>query len=320
VKLIGDDLLPVSTELKAIGHSISFHSGISAVMAKRQSCARILMYHGTPSESLHALAAQLRYLMCHFKIVPLESVIHWLGRGAEAGSNEIMLTFDDGLRNNMNVVYPILRELNAPATFFVCPDLIGNGKWLWNHEARCRLQTLPEQKLIELGHQLQTSAHSVDQTVEWMKTLALPARRQAEDAVRLATPGFNPTDAQRETYDIMTWEDLCSLDPALITIGSHTLSHPILNLLTADEIDFELRESRRLLEQKLGRAVEYFCYPNGSYDARVYEAVKTIYRAAVTTESGAVGRRNNTDPHRLPRIPSAESAALTAWRLHRPEA
>jgi peptidoglycan/xylan/chitin deacetylase (PgdA/CDA1 family) len=312
--------LPVSAELKSIGHSLSFHSGISAVMAKRQSCARILMYHGTPSASADALAAQLRYLVRHFKIVPLESVLRQPGDGKWSGSNEIVLTFDDGLRNNLTVVYPILRELKAPATFFVCPGLIESGKWLWNHEVRCRLQTLPEQPLRELSRQLQTIGNTIEEIVEWMKTLDLPKRQRAEEVVRSATPGFTPTDAQRERYDIMTWKELCTLDPGLITIGSHTLSHPILAQLTVDEIEFELRESRRLLEQRLNRAVEYFCYPNGSYDARVYQAVKRIYRGAVTTESGVVGRSDNTDPHRLPRIPSAESAALTAWRLHRPEA
>jgi len=220
----------------------------------------------------------------------------------------------------VTVVYPILRALSVHATFFVCPGLIGSSKWLWNHEVRCRLKTLPQQRLCDLSRQLQTTGNSVEEIVEWMKTLALPKRCQAEEAIRLAAPDFNPTDAQREAYDIMSWEDLHSLDPKLITIGSHTLSHPILPLLTVDELEFELRESCCLLEQKLSRAVEYFCYPNGSYDARVHHAVKTIYRAAVTTESGVVSRGGKTDPHRLPRIPSAESAALTAWRLHRPGA
>jgi hypothetical protein len=33
-----------------------------------------------------------------------------------------------------------------------------------------------------------------------------------------------------------------------------------------------------------------------------------------------VNGQEGLDLHSLPRIPSAESAALTAWRLHRPEA
>src|SRR2546429_8644843 len=84
--------LPVSSELKSIGHSLSFHSGFSAVMAKRQSCARIIMYHGTTAESAPALEAQLRYLARHFTIVPLESVISGYGDNQVASSNEIVLT------------------------------------------------------------------------------------------------------------------------------------------------------------------------------------------------------------------------------------
>jgi peptidoglycan/xylan/chitin deacetylase (PgdA/CDA1 family) len=119
---------------------------------------------------------------------------------------------------------------------------------------------------------------------------------------------------------MMGWDDLKSLDTGLIMIGSHTLTHPILTTLSTDEINAELRESRRCLEQKLGHTVDFFCYPNGSYDARVYEAVKNNYRAAVTTEIGVLNGKETLDLHRLPRIPSAENPALTAWRLHRPDA
>jgi peptidoglycan/xylan/chitin deacetylase (PgdA/CDA1 family) len=118
----------------------------------------------------------------------------------------------------------------------------------------------------------------------------------------------------------MDWDELKSLDPGLIMIGSHTLTHPILVTLSQAEIVSELRESRRYLEQKLDRAIDFFCYPNGAYDARVYEAVKNNYRAAVTTETGVLNGKEQLDLHRLPRIPSAENPALTAWRLHRPEA
>jgi peptidoglycan/xylan/chitin deacetylase (PgdA/CDA1 family) len=118
----------------------------------------------------------------------------------------------------------------------------------------------------------------------------------------------------------MSWDDLRSLDSDLVTVGSHTLSHPILTTLNAEEIEAEILESRRCLEQKLARKVDFFCYPNGAYDKRVYQLVQKTYRAAVTTESGVIDGIQGLDVHRLPRIPSAESAALTAWRLHRPEA
>jgi peptidoglycan/xylan/chitin deacetylase (PgdA/CDA1 family) len=312
--------LSVSTELKSLGHAVSFRSGLSSVIARRQGCSRILMYHGVAQQGAQALGQQLRYLVRHFKIVSLDSMLDRIMNGSLPLAHEIVLTFDDGLRNNLTVVYPILRELQLPATMFVCPALVESGEWLWNHEMRCRLQTLAAPDLAELRMKLLTPGNTVEAIIEWMKTLQLQKRRTAEAIIRQATTGFQPTEAQREAFDIMNWNDLRSLDPELITVGSHTLSHPILTKLSGEEIETEIVESRRCLEQRLERKIDFFCYPNGAYDRRAYQLVQKTYRAAVTTETGVINGSEGLDVHRLSRIASAENAALTAWRLHRPEA
>lgn len=278
------------------------------------------MFHGVTGENEGAFAAQLRYLARHFSIVPLEDMIGRLQRRGRPTPNEIALTFDDGLRNNFTIVYPMLRELRAPATFFVCPSLVEGGRWQWNHEVRCRLQSMNDSGLREFSRQLSIPAQSVEGIVSWMKGLGGAERNRAQEALRMVTGHFVPSPEQREAYDVMCWDDLRELDPALITIGSHTLTHPILTALEAPQLELELRESRRILERNLGRRVEHFCYPNGSYDSRVYQTVKRHYSAAVTTESGLVRPGETHDPHRLPRIPGAESVAMLAWRLHRPGA
>jgi peptidoglycan/xylan/chitin deacetylase (PgdA/CDA1 family) len=312
--------LSVTTELKSFGHAISFRSGLSSVIARRQGCGRILMYHGVARQGAGELAAQLRYLARHFKVVSLGTILDRIMNGSYPLADEIVLTFDDGLRNNLTVVYPILRELQLPATMFVCPALVESGEWLWNHEMRCRLQMLAIPDLAELRMKLLTHGNTVDAIIEWMKTLPLQQRRMAEAIIRQATAAFQPTAAQKEAFDVMNWNDLRSLDCDLITVGSHTLSHPILTKLSGQEIEAEILESRRCLEQRLERKVDLFCYPNGAYDRRAYQLVQKTYRAAVTTETGVIDGTDGLDVHRLPRIPSAENAALTAWRLHRPEA
>lgn len=312
--------MSLTAELKSLGHAISFRSGLSSVIARHQGCGRILMYHGVPPQGTQALAEQLHYLVRHFKVVSLETMLERLTHGGFPLAHEIVLTFDDGLRNNLTVVYPILRQLQVPATMFVCPGLVESGAWLWNHEMRCRMQTLAAPELAELRMKLLAPGTSVDAIVEWMKTLRLPQRLMAETTIRQATAGFQPTATQSEAFDIMNWEDLRSLDRNLITVGSHTLSHPILTTLSGEEIESEILESRTCLEQRLERKVDFFCYPNGAYDKRAYQLVQRTYRAAVTTESGVIAGSQGIDVLRLPRIPSAESAALTAWRLHRPEA
>ncbi|HYX53766.1 MAG TPA: polysaccharide deacetylase family protein [Candidatus Limnocylindrales bacterium] len=312
--------MAVAEQLKALGRTISLSCGISARIAKRQACSRVIMYHGVTSATVENFARQLHYLSETFRVVPLSAMIRNLERQGTPTGNEIVLTFDDGLRNNLTLVYPLLQKLRVPATFFICPGLIGSGRWLWNHEARCRLQTLGRESRMQLARKVGATAHTVEGMVGWMKELKLQERRRVEDVLRVATRRYTATTEQREAFDIMSWDELKSLDPELITIGSHTFSHPILTTLSDDQLDFELRESRRILEEKLDREVGYFCYPNGSYDARVHRAVRAFYSAALTTESGLVTNNSSHDLHRLPRIPAAETTALMAWRLHRPGA
>src|SRR6476620_1223516 len=96
------------------------------------------MYHGTPRADAAALERQPRLVGLAFPVVPL----HEMTKGSKGARPRVALTFDDGLRNNVEVAYPILKKLGLSATFFVCPGLIDGGQWLWNHEARQRLLTL----------------------------------------------------------------------------------------------------------------------------------------------------------------------------------
>jgi peptidoglycan/xylan/chitin deacetylase (PgdA/CDA1 family) len=256
---------------------------------------RILMYHGTPANDAAALERQLRLVKLAFPVVPLDDVA--TGRNKN-GRARVALTFDDGLRNNIDVAYPILRELGLSATFFVCPGLIERGAWLWNHEARERLKTLSAPALGELANVV-GGPPEVEAFVDWMKTLKLAARRQVEAAIGAATPDFKPSREQREQFDLASWEELERLDPRVVTIGSHTMTHPILTSLTAEETEAELRESRHALEKQLQRPVTVFCYPNGDLDEAVVENARRYYRSAVTVDPGTIN--GNADAHRLPR-------------------
>jgi len=255
---------------------------------------RILMYHGTPRRDAAALERQLRLLRLAFPVVALDK----LTAGGD-GRARLALTFDDGLRSNVEVAYPILCKLGLSATFFVCPGLVDRGEWLWNHEARQRLLSLERAELEELATLLGAPT-GVEAFIEWMKTLKIAARRRVEEQIRAATANFKPTAAQREEFELATWKEIERLDPAVVTIGSHTMTHPILTSLSPEETEAETRDSRRLLEKRLGRPVSLFCYPNGDLNDGVLASARRHYRSAVTVESGRLA--SGVDPHRLPRF------------------
>jgi len=86
-----------------------------------------------------------------------------------------------------------------------------------------------------------------------------------------------------------------------VDIGAHTLTHPDLTTLPLPQIQREVVESRRRLEDLLGRSVPTFAYPHGGLDHRVRSAVETAgYEMACASRSGLV--TSSTDPLRLPRF------------------
>lgn len=272
-----------------------------------QSSDSILMYHGTPWRGAAQLELQLRTLSLVFHIVPLGE----LAKPRRNGRRRVALTFDDGLKSNLEVAYPLLRKLGLPATFYVCPGLVESGGWMWNHEARQRLLTLAPQALAELADTVGAPAQ-VEPFIDWMKGLKLAARHKVEGEIRAATPGFRPTPAQRDEFDVAGWQDLKALDPRVVTVGSHTMTHPILTSLRPDEMDAEMRESRTVLERELGRQVKDFCYPNGALDQQTVAAARRYYDSAVTVEPGSL--EGDVDVHRLPRFAAEPHRSLRLAR------
>lgn len=297
---------------------VAYRAELSAAVARRRRSFCILMYHGVAVREVETFHEQMTFLARNFAVVPLDRLV-WARTNGHPGQGEVALTFDDGLRNNCTVVYPILRELGLPATYFVCPGLVAGGRWLWTHEARARLARLSPGAIREGLAGIGAPGVGIDSVVEWMKSLPLVTRQRVEEAIRESTSTFTPSSAEHERFDVMTWPELEALDPGLITIGSHSMSHAMLPGLSDGEVEFEVWESRRLLERHLDRGVRYFCYPSGRCTPGVLEQVRRCYSGAVVADCGVVSPE--CDPHLLPRVPGApQDPSLLAWRMHRPRA
>jgi hypothetical protein len=101
----------------------------------------------------------------------------------------------------------------------------------------------------------------------------------------------------------LTWAALgAMLQSPLLSVGSHSMSHPDLRRLPDADLERELVESRTRLEARLDCSVEAFCYPRGFFGSRVAAAAARTYSYAVT----GGGRRNRAcslDRFRLQRLP-----------------
>ncbi len=297
-----------------LARGLACWSRLAGASERHRGVARVLVYHGTLAGQAAELERQFRYLARDFQIVPFGEIVARLPQGAPALGRRVAITFDDGLRNNLTVAYPILRRLGIPATFFVCPDNLERNQWLWTHEARWRLShCAPRERCSLAEHHGQPDM--IEPILNWMKRLPLASRREFESSLRAATPGLRPSPAERHVYDLANWDELRALDERLITIGSHTVTHPILPGLTAEDCEFELRESQRQIEARLQRPAAFFAYPNGDYSAQVRAMAGRYYRAAVTDVAGWA--HADSDPLLIPRLNVSRGVLRLANVMHR---
>jgi len=96
--------------------------------------------------------------------------------------------------------------------------------------------------------------------------------------------GFGPADHSEK---VMSAEQLCALPADLVTIGSHTTSHPFMPGISEEEARRELRESKADLEKLLHREIPAFSFPFGGFSPRLVDICREIgYRRVFTTRPG----------------------------------
>ena len=186
----------------------------------------------------------------------------------------VVLTFDDSLKSHLELVAPLLVRLGIPATFYLSTDAIDSRQpywWLRVDYAVAKSRQAPEVATHIKRRLRDTPARERDAAVD-----ALEESR----GVRLQdNPGTFPF------AEILTWNDARRLQQMGLTIGSHTVTHPNLTLLSEDELAYELRESKDQLEVALGVPCRHCCFPYGRYTTAVCDMAQTTgYVSAVTSE------------------------------------
>jgi peptidoglycan/xylan/chitin deacetylase (PgdA/CDA1 family) len=271
------------------------------------------MYHGVssvgvePAQMDRHFAFFARHFDCRF--------FSELDQPDTARRPTLVLTFDDGMRNNFECAVPLLEKHGLKATFFIVAGIFDGLRYLWNHRLCFQLYALPD-ALLPLdceplpadpeGLRLRSQRWRVARRqVERYKQLAHDERlrlcRQVDEKAAGAGIAF------AEWFDRefrLAPPDQVRDRPACVEYGSHTVNHPILTSglddgLLAEEIE----GSRHRLQQETGDAIDTFCFPNGDNDQRVRSVVARHYRLACTTVPGM--HRAGGDPRRILRVPAA---------------
>ncbi|MGH7301686.1 MAG: polysaccharide deacetylase family protein [Candidatus Rokuibacteriota bacterium] len=293
--------------MKRALHSTGGASGL----ARRDGASFILAAHVVREEEAEELAEIVRLLRRTFVLVSLDEYLDALRAGT--CRNLVTLTFDNGLRNQLTVAHDVLCRLRVPATFYVCPALVGTPLSTWTWELEPRLSRMPRRRRRELFAGVSTD--SFEPFLRGLKQMPPDRREAIWTEIVSATPDFAFTLDEERRFRLMDWAELAKLDRSLITIGSHTHTHVDLPYVDDERLERELVASKAMLWERLGCHARHFAYPNGSHDRRSAGAVSRHFDSGVTMEPRAVGSRS--EHCRLPRVHIQWGAHELAWTLAR---
>jgi peptidoglycan/xylan/chitin deacetylase (PgdA/CDA1 family) len=284
--------------------------------------------------SAEMLRRQLRLLKTYYNVISPEDALAWREGRRELPPRAVLLTCDDGLLNCLTDMLPVLQRDAVRCLFFVTGASAGESRtMLWYEELFLLFLRAPAGhfEISSEGVVIQGELGSREErraiwwnSVKRLSQLDAESRASFLRAVRVqfgleAARDFdaaNPASCRR--FGLLTCAELRQLASAGMTIGAHTLSHPMLSQLPVELAYAEISESRTRLESALQQRVWAFAYPFGDPQSVTPQvlamAQEAGYAAAFMNFGGGLG--TDLPAYALPRIHVTAEMSLAEFEAH----
>jgi len=288
---------------------IFYYSGVVSIIRTLigQKAIRILAYHKIENDRYDYLnmsipvsdfEAQVKYLSKHYHVISLADAVHIIQTTQKIRRNTVVLTFDDGYRDNYTNAFPITKKYNVPMTIFLSVDSINTRQPLWYEIITHLINNTSKREvdLLEYGLGKMTFKNSSDRQ-EALKKIVGQAKRMQEKqkqnlinylTQKLADEGIN----QDLKNQMLSWDEITEMKNNGVIFGAHTMSHPILTRIPLQSAKLEIVNSKQVIEKETGERVSFFAYPNGGPDDFNEEIIQIIkesgFSCACSLISGVV--------------------------------
>jgi peptidoglycan/xylan/chitin deacetylase (PgdA/CDA1 family) len=317
--------------------------------AIRRPGLAVITYHGVLPQGYKAIdpgfdgslitaetfRQQLRLLKKKYTVISPEDMLSWCRNGWDLPPRAALLTCDDGFLNNLTEMTPVLQDEGLHCLFFVTGASAGDQRTMLWYEELLLLFMRARSGCFEISSDtIEVSGvlgEREQRRAVWWSTVKRLSQVDAESRARFLQSAYSyfglleTLDFFLETYPetqrhfcLLTSTELQQLAAAGMTIGAHTLTHPILSHLPPELAWTEIAESRARLESVLGRKIWAFAYPfgdGGSVSPRVVAMAKQAgFDAAFLNIGGGLGA--SLPLHTIPRVHVNAGMSLAEFEAH----
>ena len=246
----------------------------------RKGRVRILCLHdvskravGRESFSVYtspeAFEAFLNFIAKRYLVVDLKTAVKALAEDMRLQEDWVALTFDDCYKGWVDYVGPLCGVRGTPYAVFVTTDPLDTGLPL-AYDLLVDYAERTWRKVADLsrwGMGMFVLGGAVD-NLKFVEKLGVRLRALGREERISALEEIGrylgvSTDPKIFGNLMLAWKDLQNIDKSGATIGFHGVTHRFLGDLDERECRWEIEESKRRMEEMLGRNVQYFAYPFG---------------------------------------------------------
>lgn len=303
--------------------------GYSFLRALNRVQVAILMYHRVGNqESLSTVPpirpqdfeTQIAHLCRLFEVIHLDRLVQSIQGEKGLPKRAVVITFDDGYKDNYICAYPILKRYNVPATIFLTTGHIGTTNPFWWDKVAYIIEnsTRATFDLDELGTYSLRSSSEKSKTISRIVGGLKKVEDQKKELLieRLVNTLGMPLPANLGKECILSWDDVREMNNGGIAFGTHSVTHRSLTKLSLKQAEHEIIQSKKDIEERLGQAVTAFSYPYGQFGDFDSEIKKILRKSGFTCAVTAIPRMISPgiDIYELPRItPGRDFNTFKAW-------
>ena len=280
----------------------SYHLSRHTLRLKKNTQPRfiILCYHrvGTGGIPFYSelptwkFEQQMHHIRRNYRLCSLDDLVEQLEEPKDS-TPAVAVTFDDGYHGTYTEAFPILREYAIPATVYLAAGCIESGEVAWYDRLFLALQSIPSPHLdvAVAGRRfdLTTKESRIDATAQIVGHLRrIPQEERIRACAEIEAKTKLPQCELKNR--MMSWAQIREMQACGVKFEAHTMTHPVLSRLNSKAQENEIRESKCLIENRLGREVLHFAYPFGKPEDFTEETTAILrrlnFRSAATTVWG----------------------------------
>ncbi len=262
--------------------------------------------------------AQIAHMAKNYCPISISDAIGLLNAG-KLPRRAILVTFDDGYRDNYEHAWPILRQFGVPASFFIVTDAVDEKIGLWWDDVAEQVQEILRCNLLRLSPEAGNLPQWVLSTmrkarspedIPWITQQLVMRLNHIPRAQRMNVFNLLRSIAgirkELRKRSILSWAEVTEMNDSGMVIGSHTVSHEFLDEADEDRAWREIHQSVTTLGLKLSTPARFFTYPAGRYGRNTPILLRRAgIEAAITSQPGSNGE--HTDMYQLKRYDAGYS-------------